>query len=155
MPRKRPGALRAVPDRTPVWLCEPGRIGSLSFATSAAIRRVEYAHEFYEVHPGATEIALIRYRRFLARRGRVLYPSLAQCSCRGCSLDDVTHVRDVLAEVLALLPDRPRAELSRLVTRLDRALLRRTLPSPHAAAHPWRSEAWWRMRLYDGEVDPP
>lgn len=155
MPRKRPGALRAAPDRTPVWLCEPGRISSLSLATSAAIRRVEYAHEWYEIHPGATEIALLRYRRFLDRPGRVLYPCLAQCSCRGCSLDDVTHVRDALAEVLALLPGRPRTELSRLVTRLDRRLLRRTLPCPYAATHPWRSQAWWRMRLYDGEVDPP
>ncbi|MEU1350082.1 hypothetical protein ABZ438_29515 [Streptomyces sp. NPDC005786] len=155
MPRKRPGALRAAPDRTPVWLCEPGRISSLSLATSAAIRRVEYESDLYEVHPGATQVALYRYRRFLARPGRTLYPSLAQCSCRGCALDDVTHVRDVLAEVLVLLPGRPRAELARLVTRLDRRLLRRTLPCPHAAAHPWRSRAWWRMRLYDGEVDPP
>ncbi|MEU1472005.1 hypothetical protein ABZ434_27745 [Streptomyces sp. NPDC005761] len=155
MPRKRPGALRAAPDRTPVWLCEPGRISSLSLATSAAIRRVEYAHEDYEVYPGVTSAALLRYRLFLARPGRILWPSLARCSCPGCSLDDVTHVRDALAEVLALLPARPRAELSRLVTRLDRRLLRRTLPSPHSASDPWRSRAWWRMRLYDGEVDPP
>lgn len=155
MPRKRPGALRAAPDRTPVWLCEPGRIDTLSLATSAAVRRVEYAHEWYEMYPGVTSVALLRYRLFLARPGRLLYPSLALCTCRGCSLDDVTHARDALAEVLDLLPARPRAELSRLVTRLDRRMLRRTLHSPHAESHPWRSRAWWRMRLYDGEVDPP
>ncbi|MFD7751216.1 hypothetical protein [Streptomyces sp. NPDC059757] len=67
----------------------------------------------------------------------------------------MTHARDVLGDVLAALAPRPQAELGRRIARIDAQLLRRTLPDPFAPRHPWRREAWWRMRLYDGVVDPP
>ncbi|MFB6708207.1 hypothetical protein ACFCW6_26245 [Streptomyces sp. NPDC056333] len=155
MPRRRPGALRAAERRTPGWLSEPGRIHRLSLATSAAIRRVECESDLYEVFPGVTAAALARCCSFFRLPGRTLYPGLAECPCRGCSLDDVTHARDVLGDILAALGPRPQAELGRRIARIDAQLLRRTLPDPGAPGHPWRREAWWRMRLYDGVVDPP
>ncbi|MGW3655828.1 hypothetical protein ACWD6R_08985 [Streptomyces sp. NPDC005151] len=155
MPGKRPGALRAAQQRTPEWLCEPGRIHRLSLSAGTAIRRVEHENDAYTVFPGATAVALRRCHSFFGLPGRTLYPSLADCPCRGCSLDDVTLARDVLGDVLALLPPRPQAEPGRLVARIDRELLRRTLPDPRAPGHPWRRETWWRMRLYDGVIDPP
>ncbi|MFJ7942648.1 hypothetical protein ACIQ6K_03095 [Streptomyces sp. NPDC096354] len=155
MPRRRPGALRAAERGKPGRLSEPGRIHRLSLATSAAIRRVEHESDLYEIFPGVTAAALARCCSFFHLPGRTLYPGLADCPCRGCSLDDVTHARDVLGDILAALPTRPQAELGRRIARIDAQLLRRTLPDPRAAGDPWRREAWWRMRLYDGVVDPP
>ncbi|MPY51179.1 hypothetical protein FPZ41_22505 [Streptomyces sp. K1PN6] len=105
----------------------------------------------YYIYPGATERALRRYRGFLQPPGRrPLYPQDAECSCRGCSFDDVRHVRDVLEEVVRQLPARPRAELERQVRALDARYVERTLPDPFATHRQWRSDLWWRSRLAGG-----
>ncbi|MFE7326423.1 hypothetical protein ACFU8W_15810 [Streptomyces sp. NPDC057565] len=146
MRRKQPGALRTAQQRTPGRLFQPGRIHRLSLSADAAIRRVEHESDGYTVFPGATAAAPHRCHSFFGLPGRTLYPGLADCPCRGCSLDDVTLARDVLDDVLALLPPRPQAEPGRLVALIDRELFRRPLPDPRAPGHPWRREAWWRMR---------
>ncbi|WP_236583068.1 hypothetical protein [Streptomyces sp. MBT53] len=105
----------------------------------------------YYVCPGATDGALRRYRAFLQAPGRrPLYPQDAECSCRGCSLDDVRHARDVLEEVMQQLPPWPRAQLERQVRELDARYVERTLPDPFAAERQWRSDLWWRCRLSGG-----
>ncbi|MER7181186.1 hypothetical protein ABT404_17175 [Streptomyces hyaluromycini] len=104
----------------------------------------------YYVYPGATDRALRRYRAFLQPPGRrPLYPQDAECSCRGCSFDDVRHARDVLGDVLRQLPPRPRAQLEGQVRALDVRYVERTLPDPFAADRQWRSDLWWRRRIAD------
>ncbi|SEE25426.1 hypothetical protein [Streptomyces sp. Ag109_O5-10] len=102
--------------------------------------------------PGATDRALRRYRAFPQPPGRrPRYPQDAECSCRGCSFDDVRHARDVLAEVLRQLPPRSRARLARQVRALDAGYAaERTPPDPFAADRQWRSDLWWRRRLTGG-----
>jgi hypothetical protein len=151
MPRKRPGALRADQSLRVAWGLPPERIHGLSARTSVAIAQVERASDDYYVYPGATDRALRRYRAFLQPPGRrPLYPQEAECSCRGCSFDDVRHARDVLEEVLQQLPSWPRAQLERQVRALDARYVQRTLPDPFAADRQWRSDLWWRRRLADG-----
>ncbi|MFF4312707.1 hypothetical protein ACWDFR_27635 [Streptomyces sp. 900105755] len=149
MPRRRPGALRA--ERLPraEWSpLPPERIHGLSARTSVAIDRVERLSGDYHVHPGVTDRALRRYRAFLQPPGRrPRYPQNAECSCRGCSFDDVRHARDVLAEVLRQVPPRPRAQLASQVRALDARYVERTLPDPFAADRQWGSDLWWRRRL--------
>ncbi|MFK0280701.1 hypothetical protein ACIQVL_09550 [Streptomyces sp. NPDC090499] len=148
MPRRRPGALRAERLFRAGWALPPERIHGLSARTSTAVDRVERLSGDYYVHPGATDRALRRYRAFLQPPGRrPRYPQDAECSCRGCSFDDVRHARDVLAQVLRQLPPRPRAQLERQVRTLDARYLARTLPDPFAADRQWRSDLWWRRRL--------
>ncbi|MEV6592311.1 hypothetical protein [Streptomyces acidicola] len=151
MPRKRPGALRAQQNPRFAWSLPPARIHGLSARTSIAIDRVERLSGDYYIYPGATERALRQYRVFLQPPGRrPLYPQDAECSCRGCSFDDVRHVRDVLQEVVRQLPARPRAELERQVRALDASYVERTLPDPFATHRQWRSDLWWRRRLAGG-----
>lgn len=152
MPRRRPGALRVahyvprVSEGPP-----PDRIHGLSARTSLAIHRVERLSTDYFVYHGATDRALRRYQTFLAPPGRrPLYPQDAECSCRGCSFDDVRHARDVLELVLGQLPVRARAELARQVGPLDAVYRKRTLPDPFADLRQWRSDLWWRRRLAGG-----
>ncbi|MFF7473950.1 hypothetical protein [Streptomyces sp. NPDC008092] len=148
MPRKRPGALRAEQSLRAVRGLPPERIHGLSARTSVVIDRVETFSGDYYVHPGATDRALRRYRAFLRPPGRrPLYPQDAECSCRGCSFDDVRHARDVLEKVLRQLPPRPRAQLGRHVRALDAGYVGRTLPDPFAADRQWRPDLWWRRRL--------
>ncbi|SNX64603.1 hypothetical protein SAMN06272735_6431 [Streptomyces sp. TLI_55] len=156
MPRRRPGALRAArPSSAPRWDLPPARIHGLSTRTSLSIARVEGLPADYYLYSGATDRALRRYRQFLQPAGRrPRYPQDAECSCRGCSFDDVRHARDVLAEVLTRLPPRPRAELARAVGDLDATYLRRTLPDPFAAQRQWQGDLWWRRRLAGGREDP-
>ncbi|GAA0618047.1 hypothetical protein GCM10010394_55470 [Streptomyces crystallinus] len=153
MPRRRPGALRAEQCGPRIWEdLSPDRIHGLSARASLAIHRVEWLSGDYYIYPGSTERALRRYQEFLAPQGRgPLYPRYAQCSCRGCSFDDVRHAPDVLEQVLQELPARPRAELKRQVASLDAAYLKSTLPDPFARHRQWRSDLWWRRRLADGE----
>ncbi|MFE1317998.1 hypothetical protein [Kitasatospora phosalacinea] len=116
-----------------------------------AIHRAERHSDDYYVYPGATDRALRRYRAFTLPPGRrPRCPQDAQCSCRGCSFDDVRHARDVLDEVLRALPPRARAELGRRVAVLDAAYLRCTLPDPFADRRQWRADRWWRRRLAGG-----
>ncbi|MGW0928056.1 hypothetical protein [Streptomyces sp. NPDC002644] len=156
MPRRRPGALRAPrhgprvqedPPQDP----PPGRIHGLSGRTSLAVHRAERLSDDYYVFPGATEVALRRCREFLRTPGRKpLYPQDTFCTCRGCSLADVRHARDVLEEVLRMLPHRPRAELRRQVARFDARFRERTLPDPFAGRRPWEPDVWWYHRLTEG-----
>ncbi|MFD8736544.1 hypothetical protein ACFV06_16740 [Streptomyces sp. NPDC059618] len=152
MPRRRPGALRAVQHGPRAGeFPPPERIHGLSARTSLAVHRVEMLSADYYVHPGATDRALRRYRGFLEAPGRrPLYPQAAECSCRGCSFDDVRHTRDVLDLVLEQLPARPRAELARRVAALDTVYLKRTLPDPFADRRPWSADLWWHRRLAGG-----
>ncbi|MFE6052983.1 hypothetical protein ACFQ6N_19675 [Kitasatospora sp. NPDC056446] len=153
MPRSRPGRLRADRRHDPrTWDGPPpARIHRLSTPSSLAIHRAEMLSTDYYVYPGATERALRRYRAFVLSPGhRTVYPQEAHCSCRGCSLDDVRHARDVLDRVLRQLPARARGELRRRMAALDAAYLERTLPDPFADQRQWRSDLWWRRRLTDG-----
>ncbi|MEV5848316.1 hypothetical protein AB0M32_40775 [Streptomyces sp. NPDC051985] len=151
MPRRRPGVLRAEQEPRVEWSVPAGRIHGLSARTSAAIDRTERLSGDYYVYPGATDRALRRYRAFLRVPGRrPLYPQDPECSCRGCSFDDVRHARDVLAEVVRQLPLRPRAELAHTVRALDDRYVMRTLPDPFAADRQWGSDLWWRRRLAGG-----
>jgi hypothetical protein len=153
MPRRRPGRLRADHRHGPrTWSDPPpSRIHWLSTRASLAIHRVERLSTDYYVYPGATDRALRRYRAFALSPGRgSLYPQDAECSCRGCSFDDVRHARDVLDEVLQQLPAGAREELRRRVASLDAAYLQRTLPDPFADQRQWRSDLWWRRRLAGG-----
>ncbi|MGW0839157.1 hypothetical protein ACWD26_03165 [Streptomyces sp. NPDC002787] len=154
MPRNRPGALRAAQrrlqgDRPRNWDRPPeSRIHGLSARTSTAVHRFEALSTGY-VFPGVTARALRRYRDFLGPPGRrPRYPFLSDCGCRGCSLDDVRHVRDVLGMVLRRLPPRAHAELARLVASLDAVYLERTLPDPFVdTRREWRPGVRWYRRL--------
>lgn len=149
MPRRRPGALRVEQHGPRAWEgSPPDRIHGLSARTSLAIHRVERLSADYYVYPGATDRALQRYQAFLEPPGRrPLYPQDTECSCRGCSFEDVRHARDVLELVLEQLPVRARADLERQVVSLDTEYLNRTLPDPFADRRQWRSDLWWRRRL--------
>ncbi|WP_316520732.1 hypothetical protein [Kitasatospora brasiliensis] len=149
MPRKRPGAVRAEHPTPRVWgPTPPARIHGLSARAALAVLRTERLNPGYLIHPGDTDRALRRYREFLHPPGRrPLYPQEAECSCSGCSFDDVRHARDVLEEILPILPPRARAELVRVLRPLDAALLRRTLPDPFTHRRSWRTEFWWYRRL--------
>jgi hypothetical protein len=151
MPRSRPGALRARQPRPRAWASElPTPVHGLSARTSLAIHVAEVLARDYYLFPGATRHALRRYREFLTPAGRrPRYPQDGVCSCRHCSFDDVRHARDVLDQVMALLPTRARAELRRRVAPLDAAFLARTLPDPFADRR-WGSDVWWRRRLSGG-----
>ncbi|GGZ87193.1 hypothetical protein [Streptomyces bluensis] len=151
MPRRRPGALRAEQSPRIAWSLPPDRIHGLSTRTSVAIDQVERLSGDYYLYPGATDRALRRYRAFLQAPGRrPLYPQDAECSCRGCSFDDVRHARDVLEEVVRQLPSRPHAELQQRVRALDARYMERTLPDPFAVQRQSRSDSWWRRRLAGG-----
>lgn len=154
MPRRRPGALRAERRRSRLGEGPPPvRIHGLSTRTSLAIACVERLGDDYYVYPGATARALRRYREFLEPPGRrPLYPEDSECSCRGCSFDDVRHARDVLKEVLQRLPYRARAELKRQVVCLDAVYRARTLPDPFADRRQWRPDLWWHRRLEGGHT---
>ncbi|UUU34407.1 hypothetical protein JIX56_33730 [Streptomyces sp. CA-210063] len=153
MPRNRPGALRAAQrlrDRPRNWDSPAGdRIHGLSAGTSLAVHRYEALSTDYYVFPGVTAVALRRYRAFLGPPGRrPRYPFLDDCSCRGCSLRDVRHARDMLGTALRNLPPRARAELGRLVASLDAVYLERTLPDPFVhVRRGWRPHVWWYRRL--------
>ncbi|EFL17293.1 predicted protein [Streptomyces sp. C] len=151
MPRRRPRRLRAEQPVSRVWgPTPPFRIHGLSARASLAVHRAEHLSDSFNIHPGATDRALRRYRDFLHEPGRrPLYPRESFCSCTGCSFDDVRHARDVLEEVLERLPERARAELGRLVNPMDAVFLRRTLPDPFAHRRQWRARFWWYRRLAD------
>ncbi|MET0235101.1 MAG: hypothetical protein ABW224_10720 [Kibdelosporangium sp.] len=148
MARNRPGALRAAQFRPRAWVEQfPARIHGLSSRTSTAIRQAETLDTDVYLYSGATDLALRRYRAFLRPAGhRPLYPRNAECPAPDCSLDDVRHARDLLDEILRLLPCRARAELGRQVAALDAVYLTRTLPDPFADRQ-WKSDHWWRRRL--------
>ncbi|MBP2341811.1 hypothetical protein JOF58_000671 [Streptomyces cinnamonensis] len=110
------------------------------------MHQAEHLSDSFNIHPGATDSALRRYRAFLHPPGRrPLYPRESFCSCTWCSFDDVRHARDVLER----LPERARAELGRLMRPMDAVFLRRTLPDPFVHRRQWRTGFWWYRRLVD------
>lgn len=46
--------------------------------------------------------------------------------------------------------NRPRAELTRQVTRFDVRFRERTLPDPFSDRRPWEADVWWYRRLTEG-----
>jgi hypothetical protein len=155
MPRRRSRALRAAQEPLPVWTPRPpDRIPGLPADVRRLIHRIEARSPDPGVFPGATALALRRNREFLGPAGphhRFRYPATAGCPAPACALDDVTHARDVLEDMLlALPPGRPRAELRRLIRPLDADFTRRTLPNPlHVPdRRPRRPDQWWHGRIY-------
>lgn len=158
MPRRQPGALRAKDPAPPVWNPWTCRIPGLSERTCAEIQRTERDHGdswaglWDGLWDGSVEAALRHYRAFLRQPGRYLDLCFPVSPHPDSSLVDVANARDILQEALLALPQPSRAELGRVVARLDSELRRRTLPDPHAYRHlRWHGE-WWNRRLYDGEL---
>jgi hypothetical protein len=170
MPRKQPGAIRAIQHAAgPAvrqWIREGGDpIDRLSPATTAVVRAVEYSGdlcrhrpggETYDpdpfnehVRPGRTAAFLLAYRKFLRQPGRKLRPESSNCACPGCRYEDVAEVRDALEAVARYLPSPARAEMRRLLDRLDEDFRRRTLPDSLPLTS-WADEPlpWWRRRIY-------
>jgi hypothetical protein len=149
MPRRRPSALRAEQVTTRGCECVPDQIHGISARTAYAIHLAEVSSRDEYLFPGVTKSALRRYRVFVSPPGkRSRYPKPAECPCRGCSIDDVRHARDVLESVLEQLQGRARSELGRQVARLDARYLARTLPDPFASHYDSSGPCpWWRCRL--------
>ncbi|GAA2333659.1 hypothetical protein [Dactylosporangium salmoneum] len=167
MPRRRPGAIRAT-QRVAVrqWARDGGPLDRLSPATAAAVRATEHGGRlgprprdlagydpdpFHEhVRPGHAASFLVQYRKFLRQPGARLRLEASLCpACPGCQYDDLAVARDALEAVTRLLPPPARAELRRLLTRLDRELRLRTLPDSTPKAR-WTGEPlpWWHRRIY-------
>jgi hypothetical protein len=170
MPRKRPGAIRAsqhTGGAARQWAREGGcPIDRLSAATNAAVRVVEHSgyfgrytrggdcydpDPFHEhVRPGRTAAFLLKYRSFLRQPGGKLRLEASPCpACPSCQYEDVALVRDALEAVTRLLPPSARAEMRRLLSRLDEDFRRRTLPDSGPRTR-WTGEPlpWWYRRLY-------
>ncbi|TLP56237.1 hypothetical protein FXF59_05880 [Microbispora tritici] len=138
MPRRRPSALRAR-----LWVnrrrYRPApKIPTLSSRTCAAIAHIEQQR----LRPGAIVGAFAEYEHFVRQPGRHLYLPNAGCPC--C---DPKNARDTLEYTLRRLPAIERAELARLVTRLDQEFRRRTIPEPHPHVRPRQPGAWWYYRI--------
>ncbi|GAA5193481.1 hypothetical protein GCM10023322_55600 [Rugosimonospora acidiphila] len=85
-----------------------------------------------------------------SRHGGKLRLAASECpACPGCQYVDVAVVRDGLEAVVRLLPSPARAEMRRLLTRLDRDFRRRTLPDSSPEAR-WNGEPlpWWHRRIH-------
>ncbi|MEV7524327.1 hypothetical protein [Streptomyces sp. NPDC091371] len=151
MPRRRPGALRAARGsfedrRPPTWAWELPPVDRLSRAASAEVHWAR--HKSYY----GTQELLGSYRAFLDRPGGRLRPTEACCPAPGCELDDVTVVRDELADVYRTLPPVARRALGRILRRLDADFRHRTLPDPDPLPDHWvdwsgRPRSWWHRRL--------
>ena len=59
---------------------------------------------------------------------------------------EVEDARDVLDEAMRWLPPGARADLGRLVERIDREFERRTLPDPGPFSD-WTAGRWWWWRI--------
>lgn len=170
MPRRRPGALRATQQAAGraarQWTRESGGpIDRLSPATTAAVRAVEHGvcfgldtdgEEGYnldlfneQVRPGRTSAFLQQYRNFLRQPGRKLRLEASLWPCPGCQYDDVALVRDALEALTRLLPSSARAEVRRLLSRLDEEFRLRTLPDSSPRTR-WTGGPlpWWHRRMY-------
>lgn len=166
MPRKRPGAIRATQQAAVRQWAGEGVIDRLSPATTATIRAVEHSayrswyvppeqsyhpDPFHEhVRPGNTAEFLLTYRKFLRQPGQKLRLDASQApACPSCQYEDLAVVRDALEAVTRLLPSAARAEMRRLLGRLDRELRRRTIPDSRPRRS-WADEPlpWWHRRIY-------
>ncbi|MGW6978897.1 hypothetical protein ACWGE1_05525 [Streptomyces sp. NPDC054932] len=150
MPRRRPGALRAVRGthagrRPSAWARELPPVDRLSPSASA------------EVHWTATGRCyplgdlLRRYRAFLRTPGPHLRLTAAVCPAPLCELDDVAVVRDELADAYRALPPGARRALGRVLRPLDAEFRRRTAFDRDAATtdRRGRPRPWWHRRLYE------
>jgi hypothetical protein len=171
MSRKRPGAIRVTQHLAGRSVRQwtrggGGPIDRLSPATTAVIRAVEHGGRFgryarsgecfdpdpfnEHVRPGRTADHLREYRSFLRQPGRKLRLETSCCpSCPGCQYEDIALVRDALEAVTRLLPSPARAEMRRLLSRLDEEFRRRTLPDSRPRTS-WAGEPlpWWHRRVY-------
>lgn len=170
MPRRPPGAIRAVQDvdgrAVRQWAREAGPIDGLSSTTTANVRVVEYEgsitgsskdRAFFDVdpfrehvRPGHTAQFLGEYRKFLRQPGRKLRPEASLCpACPGCRYMDIAVVRDALEAVTRLLPPPARAEMRRLLRGLDSEFRQRT-QSDSSPRLGWNGEPlpWWHRRIY-------
>jgi hypothetical protein len=93
--------------------------------------------------PGAVAEALRECRLYLAQPGRCLQAPDTACEC--C---DPLIARDLLDDALSWLPRGARADLLRLVDRLDDEFDRRAVALPEfREPGPLGTGCWWRLRL--------
>jgi hypothetical protein len=102
-----------------------------------AVRRVEDELD----QPGIVARALARFDRAFAQPGRFL--NAPEAWEPGLEIEDA---RDDLEEVLRRLPSGARADLGRLVHRIDEEFERRTLPDPGPMPE-WTAGRWWWWRI--------
>ncbi len=114
----------------------------VSAATRVAIQKLEEDR----LWPGAVPAALAECRSYLSQPGRVLPDPVMGCEC--C---DPLVARDRLEDMLLWLPRGARADLDRLVFRLNIEFDRRAVPlSPHLLlAASWGECGSWRRRLLE------
>lgn len=108
-----------------------------SARTRTAVRRVEAQH----LRPDAVANALSRFEWAFKQPGRQL---TGPGESPGIEIEDG---RDDLEVALRHLPEGARADLGRLMERINMEFERRTLPDPGrtsgwTAGRPW----WWRIR---------
>ncbi|MCF0080825.1 hypothetical protein [Streptomyces lomondensis] len=108
----------------------------MSARTRAAVRRVEARF----LRPDAVADALSRFERAFQQPGRYLTDPYES---PGIEIEDG---RDDLDVALRHLPRGARADLGRLVERIDEEFERRTLPDPGWASE-WTAGRWWWWRL--------
>jgi hypothetical protein len=138
MPRRRPKVVRAEQWRPPKHV-PVRRVRGVSSRTRAAIRRVEDER----LWPNAVADALSRFEWAFKQPGR--YLNASQAYSPGIEVEDG---RDDLDAALRHLPRGARADLSRLVARIDAEFERRTLPNPGWVSE-WTAGRWWWWRLRD------
>jgi hypothetical protein len=91
--------------------------------------------------PDAVARALDRFAEAFRQPGRYLdVPLVSQPGL------ELAAARDDLEEVLRRLPAGARADLGRLVRRIDAEYERRTLPDPHVRSG-WGADRWWWRRV--------
>jgi hypothetical protein len=100
------------------------------------VRRVEAEH----LWPDAVADALSRFEWAFMQPGRYL---TGPGESPGIEIEDA---RDDLAVALRYLPRGARADLGRLVERIDVEFERRTLPNPGRVSE-WTAGRWWWWRI--------
>jgi hypothetical protein len=135
MPRRRPKAVRAERWRPSRYL-PVRRIPGVTARTRAAVRRVEAEH----LWPDAVAHALSRFEWAFRQPGRYL---TGPGESPGIEIEDG---RDDLEVALRHLPGGARADLGRLVERIDVEFERRTLPNPGWVSG-WTAGRWWWWRI--------
>ncbi|MFE2298695.1 hypothetical protein ACFXAW_10890 [Streptomyces sp. NPDC059445] len=100
------------------------------------MRRVEALY----LHPDAVAVALDRFERAFKQPGRYL---TGPGESPGIEIEDG---RDDLEVALRYLPKGARADLGRLVARIDAEFERRTVPDPGPACA-WTAGRWWWWRI--------
>ena len=135
MPRRRPKVVRAERWR-PRKHVPVRRIPGVSARTRAAVRRVEAEY----LWPDAVADALSRFEWAFRQPGRHL---TGPYESPGIEIEDG---RDDLEVALQRLPRGARADLGRLVERIDVEYERRTLPNPGWVSE-WTAGRWWWWRI--------